>query len=60
MENFKVHYLHVNRETEFDYRKLYSEWLSSCVNNIDINIDFSHFQDIVNQIIESKKGMRND
>jgi len=40
-------YLHVSRESEVDYRTLYSEWLSGTLQQTDIVLSFIEFRQIV-------------
>lgn len=54
-ENYKVEYLHVNRDSEFDYRKLYSKWLSEFIDKEIISIDFRQFKKIVDEVLENRK-----
>jgi hypothetical protein len=37
-------YLHVGRDEEVDYRKLYSEWMAQSLLDSDSVIDFSEFR----------------
>ena len=46
---YTVHYEHVNREDEFDFRKLYSEWLSVAVEKEKIAVDFEQFRKIAQE-----------
>ncbi len=48
-ENYIVHYEHVNRKDEFDYRKLYSEWLSQAVEKEKIVVDFERFRKVIQE-----------
>ena len=43
-------YLHVGRDSEIDYRKLYSEWLSSSLMGHSELVDFTEFRKSVQQI----------
>jgi DNA modification methylase/DNA-binding transcriptional regulator YiaG len=43
-------YLHVGRDSEIDYRKLYSEWLSSSLMGHSEIVDFTEFRRAVQQI----------
>jgi hypothetical protein len=54
-ENYKVEYLHVNRASEFDYKKLYSKWLSEYIDKEVISIDFSQFKKIVDEVLKNLK-----
>jgi DNA modification methylase/DNA-directed RNA polymerase subunit RPC12/RpoP len=49
-ERYLVSYLHVKREDELDYRRLYSEWLSHSIRNSDIRIDFPRFRSLVDGV----------
>jgi DNA modification methylase len=48
--SYNVEYLHVARSDEFDYRKLYSEWLCSVFSESAIEIDFEKFRAIVDAV----------
>jgi hypothetical protein len=48
---YKIHYLHVKREDEFDYRRLYAEWLCSSFAKSVIDVDFESFRRTVNEVI---------
>jgi len=43
-------FLHVGRDSEIDYRKLYSEWLSSSLLGHSELVDFAEFRRIVQEI----------
>jgi 16S rRNA G966 N2-methylase RsmD/transcriptional regulator with XRE-family HTH domain len=43
-------YLHVGRDTEIDYRRLYSEWLSSSLAGQSELVDFAEFRKIAQEI----------
>jgi len=43
-------YLHVGRDSEIDYRKLYSEWLSSSLVGQSELVDFAEFRKIAQEI----------
>jgi hypothetical protein len=49
LEEFRVDFLHVDREPEFDYRKLYSFWLAQNLRKGHPIMDYPDFRDIVNQ-----------
>ncbi len=51
---YRIHYLHVARNDEFDYRRLFSEWLCSSFSNAEINVDFELFRNMVNEVRMSK------
>lgn len=40
-------FLHVDREAELDYRKLYSEWTANIIINGGDGVDFAHFRTLV-------------
>lgn len=44
---YTVHYEHVNRKDEFNFRKLYSEWLSLAVEKEKIAVNFERFRKII-------------
>ncbi len=48
-ENYRVHYQHVNRQDEVDYRRLYSEWLAASVKSSQALLGFEEFREIVSQ-----------
>lgn len=41
---YVVNYLHVNREPEIDFRKLYAQWLSTAVKTHQIKTSFEQFR----------------
>lgn len=47
---YQVKYLHVDRGEEFDYRKLYAEWLCDSFTKHEISLDFESFRVIVDKI----------
>ncbi len=48
---YVVHYLHVNREDEFDYRKLYAHWLAKSLPQSIISISFEEFRALVDKTL---------
>jgi hypothetical protein len=54
-DDYKVEYLHVNRDSEFDYRKLYSKWLSMFINKEIISLDFDKFRKITDKVLKDFK-----
>lgn len=42
--SYVSHFEHVQRSDEFNYRKLYSEWLANIVGSELISTDFEHFR----------------
>ncbi len=56
---FIVHYLHVNRKDELDYRKLYSLWLKERVeSNERIGLGFDEFRKAVASALESNARLK--
>lgn len=54
LSNYQVRYLHVTREMEFDYRRLYAEWLCQSFAHTEINVDFETFRSIAAEILKEK------
>lgn len=48
--DYQVKYLHVARKSEFDYRRLYAEWLAYSLPIIKAKIDFEHFRILVDKL----------
>lgn len=48
---YRVKYLHVDRNDEFDYRRLYAEWLAQTVPRKAINLGFPEFRSLVDEVI---------
>lgn len=46
-KNYVVRYLHVARRDEFDYRKMYAEWLCSSFSSSEISMSFEEFRTLV-------------
>ena len=52
IDNFIVRYLHVNRQNEFDARKLYSMWLKEVIESgKTIDMSFDEFRKVIIPII---------
>lgn len=49
--DYVVKYIHVNRMEEFDYRKLYSEWLAHSIHDSLVSLGFDDFRALTNKII---------
>ena len=47
--SYQVHYLHVAREDEFDYRRLYADWLSEALPQRLVSVSFEEFRSIVDE-----------
>jgi DNA modification methylase len=45
-EHYRVHYLHVSRGDEWDFRKLYAEWLAETLAGNAAAIGFEDFRDL--------------
>jgi DNA modification methylase len=45
--SYNVHYLHVARGDEFDYRRLYADWLSEALRQRLVSVSFEEFRTIV-------------
>jgi hypothetical protein len=50
---YQVRYLHVTREDEFDYRRLYAEWLADALPRLEIGLNFEDFRAIVDQELQN-------
>ncbi len=48
-KQYTVHYLHVAREDEFDYRRLYAAWLADALPRMQIGLSFEEFRALVDQ-----------
>ena len=46
---------HVKRESEIDYRRLYSEWLSDTVNTGDVQLGFDDFRSVARRVLLAGK-----
>lgn len=44
MSNYKITYLHVNRDDEIDYRKMYSEWIIHEIKTSEIDLSYEGFR----------------
>lgn len=53
LERYLQSYLHVARPSEFDLRRLYSEWIAATIVTGGPLVDFAHFRDLANQWIKS-------
>jgi 16S rRNA G966 N2-methylase RsmD len=47
---YSVRYLHVTRADEFDYRRLYADWLQHSIRRMEINLGFEDFRKLAEQI----------
>ena len=48
--DYRVKFLHVKRKSEFDYRRLYAEWLCSSFAKAEISLDFESFRLLVDEV----------
>jgi DNA modification methylase len=53
---YVVRYRHVERKDEFDYRRLYSEWLVRTLPKAVISLGFEEFRSLVDQVQQSQKN----
>jgi DNA modification methylase len=49
-----VRYLHVRREDEFDYRRLYAQWLTAALQGSLISLSFDEFRKLVNEYLHAE------
>lgn len=52
--DFVVRYLHVRRDNEFDYRRLYALWLAQVLPKSAIGLSFEAFRRLVNEVIRGE------
>lgn len=50
---YVIHYLHVKRKDEFDFRRLYANWLASVLPESHVSLDFEEFRDLASKVISS-------
>jgi DNA modification methylase len=53
--NYVVHYLHVARADEFDYRKLYADWLAIALPKSLVGMSFEQFRTLAKEIFTKEK-----
>lgn len=51
--DYVVHYLHVKREDEFDFRKLYANWLATVLPNSHVSLSFEEFRSLAHKVFSS-------
>ena len=56
-ERYIHHYLHVKRRDELDYRKLYSEWLTTVVTDGATWLSFSDFRAVVDRVVHENPDL---
>lgn len=49
-----VRYLHVSRENEINYRRLYSEWLALTLPKMAVGLNFEKFRELVDKVLPTK------
>lgn len=54
-QGYNVHYFHVAREDEVDYRRLYAEWLAEAVPKSLVTLSFGEFHSIVDDAFSLEK-----
>jgi hypothetical protein len=60
IKDYRIQYLHVSRQDELDYRKLYAQWLSKNISQTVIDLDFNEFRKIVDEIRHPSKVLTTD
>ncbi|HEY1354419.1 MAG TPA: DNA methyltransferase [Ktedonobacteraceae bacterium] len=53
-DQYIVHYLHVSRKNEFDYRRLYANWLATAVQQTFVSLSFEDFRRLAQQILKDE------
>jgi DNA modification methylase len=58
LQNYIVRYLHVRRGDEFDYRKLYANWLADALPKSLVSLSFEEFRGLVDEVLrqETQRG----
>jgi len=49
---YVVRYLHVSRSDEFDYRRLYAEWLADVLPSTVVGLSFDEFRGLARDVLE--------
>jgi DNA modification methylase len=57
-EGFMVKYLHVSRADEFDYRRLYANWLRDALPRTQVALSFEDFRKIVDNYMSKQLTAR--
>jgi hypothetical protein len=52
-EKYSVHYLHVTRADEWDFRKLHAEWLAETLAENRASIGFEDFRHTAEKVVAS-------
>jgi len=50
--NYISNFIHVDRSSETNFRKLYSEWIASEITSNEIKISFDTFRNLASKLIE--------
>ncbi len=50
-QKYIVRYLHVARGDEFDYRRLYANWLATALPETLVSLSFDEFRGLVNEVL---------
>lgn len=53
-QNYIVRYLHVARGDEFDYRRLYANWLAASLPKNIVSLSFDEFRGLVNEVLRQE------
>ncbi len=51
--DYVVHYLHVKREDEFDFRRLYANWLADVLPKAHVSLSFEEFRTLARELLSS-------
>lgn len=54
--DYVVRYLHVKREDEFDFRRLYANWLAGVLPKAHVSLGFEEFRALARRVISSASG----
>ena len=53
-DQYIIHYLHVSRKDEIDYRRLYANWLATAVQQTFIALNFEDFRNIAQKTLKNE------
>ncbi|MGH3088825.1 MAG: DNA methyltransferase [Rubrobacteraceae bacterium] len=54
--DYVIRYLHVNRENEFDFRRLYANWLADVLPRTNVSLSFEEFRTLARETISQMGG----
>jgi DNA modification methylase len=54
-EDYRTRYLHVARREEFNFRKLYANWLTRAVRQSLVGLSFEEFQDLASGVLATNQ-----